>query len=166
MISVNPGSTAQRKNRSFPDLPNVLRTARVYYCVAARAVPERRSWEKVMHGFRRIGWLAGLACALMAGGCQSSTGGSLATSGGPSPDFGRRAPSQSEPPVEDAPAARKSARRSSASETVDDGAGDTPQKTANRRASWRTGKDQEPAERKPLPISDSADSSAADDVEM
>jgi hypothetical protein len=119
-----------------------------------------------MQGCRRIGWLAGFAFALMAAGCQSSSGGSLANSGGPSPTFGLRAPSQTEPPVDDVPAARKSARRSSAAESLDDGAGDSPQKTANRRASWRTGKDQEPAERKPLPVSDSADSSADDDLEM
>jgi hypothetical protein len=122
--------------------------------------------EKAMLGCGRICSFAGLAIALITAGCQSSTGGSLANGGGPSPDFGRRAPSQSEPPVEDAPAARKSARRSSAPETLDDGGSETPQKTANRRASWRTGKDQEPAERKPLPISDSADSSADDDLEM
>jgi hypothetical protein len=122
--------------------------------------------EKAMLGCGRVCRFAGLAMALIAAGCQSSTSGSLAGGGGPSPDFGHRAPPQSEPRVEVAPAARKSARQSSASETLDDGAGETPQKTASRRASWRTGKDQEPPERKPLPISDSADSSADDDLEL
>jgi hypothetical protein len=130
------------------------------------AVYERRSKEQAMLGCRRIRWFTGLAIALIAAGCQSSTGGSLATSGGPSPTFGLRPPPQSEPPVEDAPAARKSARHSSAAETLDDDSGETLQKTANRRASWRTGKDQEPAERKPLPISDRADSSADDDPSL
>jgi hypothetical protein len=119
-----------------------------------------------MQGCRRIGWLVGLAFALIAGGCQSSTGGSLATGGGPSPLFGQRAPSQTEPPVEDASGTRKTARRSQAAEALDDSSGESPQKSASRRASWRSGKVQEPAERKPLPISDSADSSADDDPEM
>jgi hypothetical protein len=146
-------------------LPNVLRTAS-FVIASQRAVFERRSKEKAMLGCRRIRWFAGLAFALIAAGCQSSTGGRLATSGGPSPDFGHRAPPQSEPRVEDAPAGSRSARNSSAAETLDDGGSDPPQKTANRRASWRTGKDQEPAERKPLPISDRADSSADDDLEL
>jgi hypothetical protein len=119
-----------------------------------------------MKGCRRIDWLVGLAFAIVAGGCQSSTAGSLATGGGPSPTFGQRAPSQTEPPVEDTPATRKSARSSQAAEALDDSSGESPQKAASRRASWRTGKDQAPAERKPLPVSDSADSSADDDPEM
>ncbi len=119
-----------------------------------------------MLGCGRIGRFAGLAMALIAAGCQSSTGGSLAGGGGPSPDFGHRAPPQSEPRVEDAPAARKSTRQASAAETTDDADSETPQKTASRKTSWRTGKDQPPPERKPLPISDSADSSADDDLEL
>jgi hypothetical protein len=113
-----------------------------------------------------MGWLAALALALITGGCQSSTGGSLTGGGGPSPDFGHRAPPQSEPRVEDDPADRKLARRSKSAQALDDSTEESPAKPASRRASWRTGKDQQPAESKPLPVSDSADSSADDDLEL
>ena len=115
-----------------------------------------------MQGCRIGGWLAGIAFTLLAAGCQSSTGGSLATGSGPSRDFGLRAPPQSEPRVDDALAARKSARRSDATEADDD----LNSGSANRRSSRWTGKDQPPAERKPLPVADSADSSADDELEM
>jgi hypothetical protein len=106
--------------------------------------------------------LAGLGLSLLAGGCQAAGKGTATAGSGPSPLFGQKfAPSQSEPPVDNASTGRKTAdARSASSVSADDLDGDDS--AARPRGRWLPGGGKDPA-RKALPVSARTDSIADDD---
>jgi len=109
-------------------------------------------------------WLAGLALAMLAAGCQGAGGSAASGGGGPSPLFGQAyAPSQSEPPVEESATKRSTASRAPAADSADDLADGSPPAASRGRSRWLPGSDKEPASRKALPVSARTDAMQDDD---
>ena len=116
-----------------------------------------------MQGQKIFTWLAGLGCLAVAGGCQT-IGARGASATGPSPSFGLSyAPTQSEPPVEEAAADRESASRTRNSEKAGDPEEDGAPAAAMNRSRWLPGSDKEPLQRKALPVSARTAAAADDD---
>ena len=124
---------------------------------------DRRPGEIIVQGCKIFMWLAGLGWLAVTGGCQS-LGGRGASASGVSPSFGQSyAPAQSEPPLEDAGAGRKSASRSGKSEASAEPENDSTSATAKSRSRLLPGNDKEPGQRKALPVSARTDAAADDD---
>jgi hypothetical protein len=112
--------------------------------------------DKLWIGLAGLGWLA------LTGGCQS-TGARGASATGPSPLFGLSAPAQSEPPLEDGSTANKEASRSQKSDAAVDPESDGAPATARNRGRRQPGTDNDPGQRKALPVSARTAAAADDD---
>ncbi len=112
-----------------------------------------------MQRCKRFVWLTGFL--LLTSGCALSGGKESAGDSGPSPNFGLRAPSQSEPPVEDSGKGQSVASRSDQSSSGGDENNIAPPNSGSRKRRL-AGAEREPAQARPLPVSDSTDSLADD----
>ena len=132
-----------------------------------------------MQGCRRSIQLMASILAMLASGCLSSGREQSSRSGVPSPSFGlNQVPQQSEPPLENVASGPKSTAKADAIADLDsatenraakNGNGKTGSsttgngKSGNKLVSWLPGRDKEPPERKPLPLSNRSAAATDDD---